>query len=166
MFGICSIDVPSPCAKKPLKPLSRKLMTAKPIICAQQPAVAAPPAIPVMPSMIAIAAELMGSVKIIPMTTESTMPIQNGSSSVALCIPLPRAADADARAGPKSNAAAAPAMTVTAGTTTISILVFPATSLPHSAPTKAAAKAESGSPGPAKSTLPFSAIKVACPALK
>ena len=44
MLGICNIDVPKPCEMSPPIPLSLKLMIAKPIICAQQPAVAAPAA--------------------------------------------------------------------------------------------------------------------------
>ena len=47
MLGIWSILVPMPCATKPPQRLSRKLITAKPTIWAQQPATAAPPARPV-----------------------------------------------------------------------------------------------------------------------
>ena len=61
MFPICSIEVPSPWAKRPPTPFSLKERTAKPIIWAQQPAVAAPPARPSRLSMIQMAALLMGS---------------------------------------------------------------------------------------------------------
>ena len=77
------MEVPRPCATRPLQRFSRKLMTAKPTICAQQPAVAAPPARPVMPIIAQIAAELIGSVRMMPTTTETRMPIRKGCISVA-----------------------------------------------------------------------------------
>ena len=43
-------DKGNPWLTKPPHPFSRKLMTAKPTICAQQPTTAAPPARPVSPS--------------------------------------------------------------------------------------------------------------------
>ena len=46
MLGICSMEVPMPWLTSPPQRFSRKLITAKPTICAQQPAVAAPPARP------------------------------------------------------------------------------------------------------------------------
>ena len=49
MLGICSIDVPMPWLTRPPQRFSRKLITAKPTICAQQPATAAPPARPGKP---------------------------------------------------------------------------------------------------------------------
>ena len=45
-------------------------MQAKPIICAQHPATAAPPAKPVKPSAAQIAAEEIGSVNAIPTSTD------------------------------------------------------------------------------------------------
>ena len=78
MLPICSIEVPMPCDTMPPQPLSAKLMTAKPTICAQQPASAAPPAKPVKPSAAQIAADEMGSVSAIPTTTETRMPMRKG----------------------------------------------------------------------------------------
>ena len=49
--------MPSPCDKSPPVLFSLKLITAKPIICAEQPATAAPPARPVKPSAAQIAAK-------------------------------------------------------------------------------------------------------------
>ena len=50
ILPIWSILVPSPWAITPLHLFAAKLITAKPTICAQQPAVAAPPAMPVSAS--------------------------------------------------------------------------------------------------------------------
>ena len=69
MFPIWSIEVPIPCAKRPPHLFSLKLITAKPTICAQQPATAAPPASPVSESAAQIAALLIGSVSAIPTIT-------------------------------------------------------------------------------------------------
>src|SRR5574344_2303585 len=157
MLGICSMDVPIPCAQKPLKPLSLKLMTANPIICAEQPAVAAPPASPPSPSMIAIAADEIGSVRIIPITTLKIIPIRNGCNVVASWMPSPSHVAATPSGGPRSTAVRQPLMTVTAGTTRMSTFVLPFTRRPNSAPTRAATNAERGSPGPANVTIPFAA---------
>ena len=78
MLGICSILVPTPWATSPPQRFSRKLMTAKPTIWAQQPATAAPPARPVRLRAAQMAAEEMGSVRATPMTTDTRMPIQKG----------------------------------------------------------------------------------------
>ena len=43
-LGICNILVPMPWLMRPLHLFSRKLATAKPTMCAAQPATAAPPA--------------------------------------------------------------------------------------------------------------------------
>ena len=72
------MDVPSPWAIRPPIPFSRKLMTANPTICALHPTVEAPAASPESPNEIARAALLIGSVRIIPMTTETAMPIGSG----------------------------------------------------------------------------------------
>ena len=72
-----------PCATTPPHLFSRKEMTAKPTICAQHPATAAPPAIPVIPIIAQIAAELTGRVRTIPTTTEIIIPIRKGSIVVA-----------------------------------------------------------------------------------
>ena len=58
-------------------------MTAKPTIWAQQPASAAPPASPVSPSAAQMAADEMGSVSAMPMTTDTMTPMKKGCSSVA-----------------------------------------------------------------------------------
>ena len=70
--------VPNPCERIPPHLFSLKLRTAKPTICAQQPATAAPPARPVRPKAAQIAAEEIGRVKAIPTTTETRIPIQKG----------------------------------------------------------------------------------------
>ena len=57
---------------------SRKDMTAKPTICAQHPATAAPPASPVSPRAAQIAAEEIGRVSAIPTKTDTKIPIRNG----------------------------------------------------------------------------------------
>ena len=82
-LGICSILVPSPWDMTPLTPLSLKLATAKPIICAAQPTTAAPPAKPPSPIAIQIAALEVGSVNKIPTTTAMTIPMSSGCNSVA-----------------------------------------------------------------------------------
>ena len=82
-FGICNILVPSPWDITPLRPLSLKLATAKPIICAAQPTTAAPPATPPSPIAIQIAALDVGMVNKMPTTTAITMPINNGCKVVA-----------------------------------------------------------------------------------
>ena len=56
ILGICNMLVPTPCATRPPQRFSLKLITAKPTICAQQPATAAPPARPVKPKAAQIAA--------------------------------------------------------------------------------------------------------------
>ena len=78
MLETCSMEVPLPWAIRPPHLFSRKLMTAKPIIWAQQPATAAPPASPVRPSAAQIAALLMGSVSATPTNTETKMPMKKG----------------------------------------------------------------------------------------
>ena len=83
MLGICSMLVPTPWATRPPQRFSLKLMTAKPIICAQQPATAAPPARPARPKPAQMAAEEMGSVRAMPMRTATRTPMIKGFSSVA-----------------------------------------------------------------------------------
>ena len=78
MLPICSMEVPIPWEIRPPHLFSLKDITAKPTICAQQPATAAPPASPVRPSAAQIATEEIGSVRAIPITTETTMPIRKG----------------------------------------------------------------------------------------
>ena len=65
-LGICSMEVPSPCATKPPQRFSRKLMAAKPIIWQQQPTTAAPAATPERPMEMPMAADEMGRVSATP----------------------------------------------------------------------------------------------------
>ena len=78
MLPICSMDVPIPWEISPPHLFSLKDINAKPIICAQQPATAAPPARPVRPRAAQMAAEEMGSVRAIPTMTETRMPMRKG----------------------------------------------------------------------------------------
>ena len=76
--------VPMPCEIRPLTPFSLKLATAKPIICAEQPATAAPPAIAktsrfsIAVALVAIATQIaaddVGIVSKIPITTATNTP--------------------------------------------------------------------------------------------
>ncbi len=76
IFPIWSIEVPSPCARRPPHLFSQKLKTANPTICAQQPAVAAPPARPSRLNMMQIAALLIGSVRAMPIRAETRIPMK------------------------------------------------------------------------------------------
>ena len=70
--------MPTPWATNPPQRFSRKLITAKPTIWAQQPATAAPPARPVRLRAAQMAAEEMGRVRATPMTTLTKMPMKKG----------------------------------------------------------------------------------------
>ena len=83
MLPIWSMEVPRPWLMRPPQRFSRKLMTAKPTMFAQQPASAAPPERPVRVSTWQMAAEEMGSVSAMPTSAETSMPIQKGCSSMA-----------------------------------------------------------------------------------
>ena len=72
------MEVPRPWLIRPPTPFSLKLIAAKPTICAQQPATAAPPARPVRPSAAQMAAEEMGKVSATPTMTDTAMPIRKG----------------------------------------------------------------------------------------
>lgn len=72
-----------PWLTRPPQRFSRKESTAKPTMLAQQPATAAPPASPVRPNAAQMAAEEMGRVRAMPTSTDTTMPIQKGWSTVA-----------------------------------------------------------------------------------
>ena len=148
MFGICSIDVPMPWLTRPPQRFSLNDMTAKPTICAQQPATAAPPARPVSPSTEQIAAEEIGSVSATPTSTDTAMPIQNGWSFVAWSMTRPNAPAAEPIGGAISFASATPTNIVTAGVTRISTLVSFETALPHSAAMIAMTSTASGPPAP------------------
>ena len=124
MLLICSIDVPSPCDTMPPQPFSLKEITAKPTICAQQPATAAPPASPVSPSTEHIAAEEIGSVSATPTITDTRMPIKNGRRFVASIISRPSAFAAVPIGGAMSFANATPTSIVTPGVTLSLIHIF------------------------------------------
>ena len=148
MLPICSIDVPRPCDSRPPQRFSRKLMTAKPTICAQQPASAAPPASPVSPSAAHMAADEMGSVSAMPMTTDTMMPMNSGCSSVAHMM-NPPTDDASAPIhGATASASPQPARTVTAGVTMMSTFVSLDTALPSSEAAMAMTSTASGPPAP------------------
>ena len=146
IFDICSMEVPIPCATRPPIPLSRKLMMAKPTICAQQPAVAAPAARPDSPSIIQSAALEIGAVRASPTITEITIPNANGCHSVAVIITLPRPFISFPIAGPTRIATTPPLSKVSAGVTMISTFVSLEIILPSSAPTAAAMNAPAGPP--------------------
>ena len=84
MLGICNMLVPIPCEISPPTPFSLNDITAKPTICAAHPTTAAPPASiiasDVLPDAIAIhiAADEVGIVKSMPITTDITTPIIKG----------------------------------------------------------------------------------------
>ena len=124
-------------------------MTAKPIICAQQPAVAAPAAKPDSPSIMQSAALEIGAVRASPTITEITIPNANGCHSVAVIITLPRPFINFPMAGPTRMATTPPLSNVNAGVTIISTFVSFDTSLPISAPAAAAMKAPAGPPAAA-----------------
>ena len=168
-FGTWSMEVPRPCATNPPIPLSGKLKIAKPSICAQHPAVAAPPASaspfqtsivtlpsaipartapPLMPIAAQIAAELIGSVRTTPTTTDTMIPIQNGLKSVAHPIKEPSASQTLLHTGARSIARITPTITVTAGVTMMSIFVSLETSFPISQVMTATKNTASGPPEP------------------
>ena len=148
MFGICSIEVPRPWLIRPPQLFSLKDITAKPTICAQQPATAAPPARPVRPSTEQMAADEMGRVSATPTSTETAIPIQKGCSLVARSITRPKALAALPIGGAMSLARATPMKIVTAGVTRMSMRVSFETALPHSAATMAMISTASGPPAP------------------
>ena len=82
MFGICNMEVPIAWAVKPPQLLSLLLMAANPIIWAQHPARAAPPAKPAMLRATAMTAELIGKVRHIPIKTAIIAPIRIGCLSI------------------------------------------------------------------------------------
>ena len=135
-------------------------MTANPIICALHPTVEAPAASPESPNEIARAALLIGSVRIIPMMTETAMPIGRGCRVVVRLTRSPTAFIPLAIQGAQVAAASPPPIIVARGINRISspLPPFPCTILPHRTPTRAATAAPTGSPGtgagPAKAPAP------------
>ena len=148
MLPICSILVPRPWAARPPQRFSRKLITAKPTIWAQQPATAAPPARPVSPRAAQMAAEEMGKVRATPMTTDTMMPMKKGCSSVAHMMALPTALAAVPMGAATRAAAPMPQRMVTMGVTKMSILVSLLTALPISEAMMATNSTASGPPAP------------------
>ncbi len=90
----------------------------------------------------------MGSVRAMPTTTETTMPIRNGCSSVAHMITCPTEDAALPIQGAHQAARATPITIVTSGVTRMSIFVSLETSLPHSAANIAMNSTASGPPAP------------------
>ena len=140
----------------PPQPFSRKLVTAKPTICAQQPAVAAPaasirPRPAVSPSgtvnIIAhSAAEDIGAVSASPTTTDTIMPIGMGLSSVAQSMNSRSAAITRFMPGAHIIETSPPTIIVAAGITMMSTRVLPATRPPASDANTAARYAPTGPP--------------------
>ena len=148
ILGTCSMDVPIPCAIRPPHLFSLKLITAKPTICAQQPATAAPPARPVRPSAAQIAAEEIGSVSAIPTRTDTAIPMKKGCRSVAHMMALPTALAAAPMEGAHHIARRIPTQIVTEGVTIISTFVSLETSLPNSAANTVMTSTARGPPAP------------------
>ena len=148
MLPIWSMEVPRPCETRPPQPFSRNDIVAKPTICAQHPATAAPPARPVRPSAAQIAADEIGSVSAIPTSTETATPIRKGCSSVARITRSPTSIAARPSAGASSAESATPAPMVTSGVTRMSTFVSFETALPHSAAAMATKRTASGPPAP------------------
>ena len=97
---------------------------------AQHPTVAAPAAIPERSRIIPSAAELMGSVKIIPINTDTIIPIKKGACCVPAFTRLPRNAMNLEMGGPKTRPEADPVSMQNKGVRSISIFVFLLMSLP------------------------------------
>ena len=145
---ICSIDVPMPWDTRPPQRFSLKLITAKPTICAQHPATAAPPASPVRESAAQIAALEMGSVRAMPTTTDTRIPIRNGCSSVAHIMKMPTELAIFPIPGASREARTTPVKIVTNGVTSRSTLVSLDTILPISAARMAITSTARGPPAP------------------
>ena len=146
IFPIWSMEVPSPWARSPPVPFSRKLKMAKPIIWAQQPAVAAPPASPSKFSMMQIAALLIGRVRAMPIRADTRMPMKKGCSSVLVFTRSPKAVIKAEMPGPTNWAANTPLMMVTPGVTRMSTRVSLEISLPSSVPMMVEMRAPTGPP--------------------
>ena len=104
--------------------------------------------------MIASAAELIGRVNIIPIKTDTNIPIITGCLSTAQLISSPNASIKFEIGGPTNNPTAPPIIIVKIGTKIISNLVLPCIHLPQIIPIKLAINAPSGSPGPFKIIVP------------
>ena len=91
----------------------------------------------------------MGRVRAIPITTETTMPIRKGCSSVAHMMIPPTEEAAVPMAGAISADRPTPTRIVTTGVTRISTLVSLETALPNSAAMIAIKRTARGPPAPA-----------------
>ena len=109
--------------------------------------VAAPAATPVIPIDTPIAAELIGSVRIIPISTEIRIPPTTGCCSTLILTRFPNHIINCEIGGPITYPTRAPEQIDTNGVTMISTLVLLDTSLPSSIATRAATNAPNGSPG-------------------
>ena len=148
MFPICSMEVPRPCDSRPPQRFSRKLSTAKPTIWAQHPASAAPPASPVSPRAAQMAADEMGSVSAMPMTTDTMTPMKKGCSSVAHMMNPPTDEASAPIHGAATSARPQPPRMVTAGVTMMSTFVSLDTALPSSEAITATTSTAKGPPAP------------------
>ena len=148
MLPICSMEVPIPWETSPPMPFSGNDITAKPIIWAQHPATAAPPARPVSPSAAQIAAEEIGSVRAMPTMTETRIPIRKGCSSVAHMMTSPSFMAMAPSTGASKADRAMPLPIVTSGVTSMSMRVSFETALPSSEAMIATKRTASGPPAP------------------
>ena len=98
----------------------------------QQPIVAAPAASPDRLRITPIAAELIGSVRIIPINTDTTIPIKNGCCSVPQLISDPSHPINREIGGPTTSPVAVPTPIHTNGVIKISSFVFPEIRIPIS----------------------------------
>ena len=138
--------MPTPCEIRPPIPLSLKLITANPIIWAQHPAVAAPAASPSSPSIMHMAAELIGRVRQQPTMTDTVIPIRNGFNVVALLTKAPICNIKSLIGEQQYLANNPPMMIVTIGVSIMSTGVFFETKFPSSAPIITARYAPTGPP--------------------
>ena len=148
MLPICNIEVPIPCDTSPPQRFSLNDITAKPTICAQHPATAAPPARPVSPNAAHMAADDIGRVSAIPTNTDTAIPIRKGCKLVASIISSPIFIAAFPRAGAISAATPVPTPIVIRGVTSISTLVSFEIILPASAAIIATKYTARGPPAP------------------
>ena len=140
------MEVPRPWAKRPPHLFSRKLKTAQPTICAQQPAVAAPPASPSRLSIMQIAALLIGRVSAMPMRAETRIPMKSGCMTVAVLTRFPNAVMKAETPGPTNWEASTPEVMVIPGVTRISTGVSLETNFPSSVAIMVATRAPTGPP--------------------
>ena len=144
------MEVPIPWEIRPPHLFSLNDITAKPIIWAQHPASAAPPASPVRENAAHIAADDIGKVRAMPTSTETMIPIKKGCSSVAHMINSPTLSAPAPIGGAISQASPTPTPIVTMGVTMISTFVAFDTIFPASAATMAMTSTARGPPAPPK----------------